>query len=84
MKHLNNHCPLCGGIKQAGDTTFSADLNFGVIVVRHVPAQVCDQCGESWLDDSVAEKLESFVEDARIKHPVVEVAEWASLTEVAA
>jgi len=39
-------CPLCGGKKKLGTTTFTADLGFGVVVVRNVPATVCSQCGE--------------------------------------
>ena len=41
------------------------DLGFGVLVVRGVPAQVCEQCGEAWLDDAVAARLECYVGDAR-------------------
>ena len=77
-------CPLCGGAKHPGEISFTVDLDSGVVVVRHVPAQVCDQCGESWLEDAVAERLENFVKEARAKHPVVEVAEWNSLGGVAA
>jgi len=39
-------CPVCRGMIASGKTTFTSDLGFGVIVVRQVPAQVCDQCGE--------------------------------------
>lgn len=60
----------------------SVDLGFGVVVVRDVPAQVCDLCGTDWIEDSVAEKLETIVEQARRKHPMVEVANWSD--EVAA
>ncbi len=77
MNTHNDLCPVChGGRKQAGRTTFTVDLGFGVVVVRDVPAQVCDLCGTDWLEDSVAEKLEQIVEQARLKHPVVEVANW--------
>ena len=31
---------------------------------------VCDQCGETWIQDGVAERLEQMVEDARVKNPV--------------
>jgi len=58
-------CPICGGRRIAGTTTFAVDLGFGVVVVRNVPAQVCEQCGEAWLDDAVAERLEDYVADAR-------------------
>ncbi len=69
-------CPLCGGEKQPGATTFAVDLKSGVVVVREVPAFVCTKCGDAWIDDSVAAKLESFVAAARRKHTVVEVAQW--------
>lgn len=76
---MNEHlgrCPLCGGEKQPGTTTFAVDVKSGVVVVREVPALVCMTCGEAWLDDSVAAKLEDIVADARRKHAVVEVTQW--------
>ncbi|MBI1319789.1 MAG: YgiT-type zinc finger protein [Candidatus Hydrogenedens sp.] len=69
-------CPLCGGVKSAGNTTFTADMNASVVVVREVPALVCEQCGEAWIQDAVAAKLEAIVNDARNKHTLVEVAQW--------
>ena len=77
MKLHPSRCPVChGGHKQPGTTTFTVELGFGVVVVRDVPAKVCDLCGTDWLEDSIAEKLEKIVEQARIKHSVVEVANW--------
>jgi len=69
-------CPLCGGEKQPGTTTFAVDLKSGVVVVREVPALVCTKCGDAWIEDPVAEKLENIVTDARNKHTVVEVTHW--------
>lgn len=37
----SSQCPLCGGTKAPGATTFTADFEFGVVVVRRVPALVC-------------------------------------------
>jgi YgiT-type zinc finger domain-containing protein len=65
--------PLCGGEKQPGTTTFAVDLKFGVVVVRKVPAFVCTQCGDAWIDDPVAAKLESLIAKARRKQAVLEV-----------
>jgi YgiT-type zinc finger domain-containing protein len=70
-------CPLCGGTKKAGTTTFTADLEFGVVVVRKVPAMVCGQCGADWLDDRVAKQLEIIVNDARNKRLQVEVTSFS-------
>ncbi|MEN8130151.1 MAG: type II toxin-antitoxin system MqsA family antitoxin [Pseudomonadota bacterium] len=77
MNSSENRCPVChGGHEQPGTTTFTVDLGFGVVVVREVPAQVCDLCGTDWIEDPVAEKLERIVERARRNHPVVAVANW--------
>jgi YgiT-type zinc finger domain-containing protein len=70
-------CPLCKGSIVNGVSTFTVDLGFGVVVVRDVPATVCSQCGEEWLSDNTAVKLETIVETARQKHVTVEVARWS-------
>ena len=72
-KKNNEKCPLCGGLKKPGTTTFTAELGFGVVVVRHVPASVCTQCGADWISDKVAAKLESLVKEAKTKKLQVEV-----------
>jgi len=77
MNNINTTCPLCiNGLKKPGVTTFTAELGFGVAVIRNVPALVCDQCGSDWLEDKVAEKLENIVNSARKKQSIVEVANW--------
>jgi YgiT-type zinc finger domain-containing protein len=70
------HCPLCGGDKQLGTTTFAVDLKSGVVVVREVPAMVCTKCGDAWIDDPVATTLEEMVNEARRKHTMIEVTQW--------
>jgi YgiT-type zinc finger domain-containing protein len=66
-------CPLCGGKKKAGTTTFTTDLSTGLVVVRNVPATVCVQCGADWINDRVAKRLEEIVKDARKKGLQLEV-----------
>lgn len=73
---MSGICPICGGPRIAGETTFTADLGFGMVVVRHVPAEVCERCGEEWLSDQVAAELEEVVADSRKKHATVEVTDW--------
>ncbi len=76
MSENFGHCPLCGGAKQPGTTTFAVDLKFGVVVVRAVPAFVCTRCGDAWIDNPVTAKLESIVAEARRKQALVEVTQW--------
>ncbi|MGB7415633.1 MAG: type II toxin-antitoxin system MqsA family antitoxin [Thermosynechococcaceae cyanobacterium] len=70
---MNKYCPFCKGDIAAGSTTFTADLGSGVVVVRHVPARVCQQCGEGWIQDSIAANLEKIVADAQTGGKVIEV-----------
>lgn len=66
-------CPLCGGVRVAGRIMFSADLGDSVIVIRGVPATVCEQCGEEWIDDATAADLELRSDAARKRGAQVEV-----------
>jgi YgiT-type zinc finger domain-containing protein len=75
----NARCPLCGGAKEPGTTTFAVDLGFGVVVVRQVPALVCTICGEAWIEDAVAARLERVVEEARVRSAPAEITRWDQL-----
>lgn len=73
MTHIPSKCPFCGGSIEKGTTTFTADLQTGVVVVRNVPALVCSQCGEDWLEDSTAENLEAITQRARAQKTQLEM-----------
>ena len=77
MNPINLTCPLCGGNKAEGTTTFTADLGSGIVVVRRVRATICSQCGEEWIDDAAARRLEQVVNEARLQHREVEVTVFA-------
>jgi YgiT-type zinc finger domain-containing protein len=70
-------CPLCGGGKKPGKTIFTAMAGECVLVVRDVPALICGQCGEDWIEDKIAERLETIVDDAKKRHLQVEVAAFS-------
>jgi len=71
-------CPLCGGQLGEGTTTFTADFGDGIVVVRHVPARVCSQCGEAWVDDTQAARLETLVQQAKVAGKQVEIIDLAA------
>ncbi|MBI2540072.1 MAG: YgiT-type zinc finger protein [Deltaproteobacteria bacterium] len=48
-----------------------------MVVVRDVPATVCGQCGEDWIEDKVAEQIENIVDDAKKKRLQVEVTSFS-------
>ena len=71
-------CPICGGDLQNGRTSFTVDYTSGLVVVRDVPALVCSQCGESWIQDEIADKLENIVQEAKRNHREFEVVKLAA------
>ena len=73
---LKSPCPLCGGKRKQGKTTFTAEFGRGVVVVRDVPALLCTQCGEDWIADEVAEQLESMVKLAKKSGRQIEVSSF--------
>ena len=70
-------CPLCGGNKKSGKTIFTVTLGEGILIVRDVSALICGQCGEDWIEDKVAARLEEFANEARKKHMQIEVAAFS-------
>ncbi|MDP3013135.1 MAG: YgiT-type zinc finger protein [Candidatus Subteraquimicrobiales bacterium] len=73
---MKDGCVLCGGQKVAGTTTFTTDFGFGVLVIRNVPASVCQKCGEDWVDDNTAQELEKLARKARAAHRQVEIIDY--------
>ena len=76
MNSSENICPLCGGFKKTGNTTFTVDMKETLVVVRDVPAIICSLCGNEWLSDEVAASIESIVEEAKKIHRQVEVTQY--------
>jgi YgiT-type zinc finger domain-containing protein len=68
-----DRCAVCGGTVEKGKTTITVDHGEGVVVVRNVPAMVCTQCGEDWIEDHHAKRIEDIVDEAKSKHTEVEV-----------
>lgn len=66
-------CPVCGGKKSHLSTIFSAELGTGVVVVRNVPAIVCEQCVEEWIDSQTAKHLEEITQNAKKQKHQIEV-----------
>lgn len=72
-QNLKVKCAICGGKRKKGTTTFTAEFGSGIVVIRNVPAVICSQCGEDWLTDDVAERLENIVKQAKKSGRQVEV-----------
>jgi YgiT-type zinc finger domain-containing protein len=42
--------------------TYTEDIEQGVIVIRHVPAHVCTECGNTWYSGTIAAQLEKIID----------------------
>lgn len=51
-------CPLCKqGETSAGTSSVTLQRGGLTLVVKDVPAQVCDNCGEAYVDEQAAAQL---------------------------
>jgi len=58
-------CPRCGGSKEPGRATYTVDFGPSIVIIRNVPAMVCDQCGEEWIGAEAAGRLERLTDEAK-------------------
>ena len=59
-------CPACFKKEKIKTlTTFTVEIENGLIVVRHVPCLECPMCGDTTFTDDVAERLERIVNAAK-------------------
>lgn len=60
---------LCVSYASANDknsfTTHVVNYSNSVIIIKNVPCEECEQCGEIFYTDEVAEQLEKLVEAAK-------------------
>ncbi len=56
-------CPLCKGIMESGKTNLPFSLEGGnVVVVINVPALVCGQCGDDFVQIDIVRKVEIIID----------------------
>jgi len=56
-------CPLCKGKMELGTIILPFEMKNGkVIVVLNVPARICEQCGEEYVDMEVSRNLEALLD----------------------
>ncbi len=58
-------CTLCKGEMKKGRVNFPVDVEDNFILIKEVPALVCEQCGEYFLEDDVAGAIEEIVKKAK-------------------
>ncbi len=72
-------CVLCRqGDTATGQTTVTLQRGDTTVIIKDVPADVCENCGEYYLSDGTTEKVLAMAEDAAGKSPEVEILRFAT------
>ena len=73
-------CHRCGGtqiVEQTTDLPFKLDTH-QILVVKQLPALVCDGCGEIMLADAVMAAVDDIIERVRAMDCELEVVRYAA------
>ena len=73
-------CVFCGGVTTQTRATFSFEEEGKYFFVEHVPAEVCERCGEKTYSPDVTDELLKFAKDEfrpvkKLEVPVFDFAE---------
>lgn len=72
-------CVICRkGETRAGVATVTLERNGMTFVVRHVPARVCANCGEEYVDEATTSRLLETAEKAAQSGIHVHIREYAA------
>ena len=72
-------CPICRtGEASEGTTTVTLERGEVTVVFKDVPARVCDNCGEDYVDDAVAARLLEALDQADQAGVVTDVRRFAA------
>jgi len=70
-------CVICEvGETQRGTTTMAVERGTATIVIKQIPAKVCENCGEAYVDSETAGHVLEMIEEATRTGVQVEVREY--------
>ncbi len=73
------NCPVCrNGILEKGHTTVVLELSGSTIIIKNVPAKVCDNCSEAFVAEDVSKKLLDTVHNEAKKGVEIEILTFAA------
>ena len=79
MSEKTSRCAFCrGGRLRSGHTTMTLERGAATVVVKQVPALVCDACGEAYLEEEVTEQLFREADAAIARGAEVEVRRYVA------
>ena len=74
-------CVICKhGETRDGTTTVTLERGGATLVIKSVPAQICDNCGEAYVDEVTTRQLLGIADEALRMGVQVDVREFAATT----
>ncbi len=72
-------CPLCRqGELRSGTSDETVSFEGMTLVVKDVPAEICDTCGEPYFDEKVTQRLLDLAREAAAAGVVVDVRRYVA------
>ena len=72
-------CPICKGNMEEDIVNFPVDLKTRFVLIKGVPALVCEQCGEFFIDDKIHIQIEHIIKKVKELNVELEVIKFAEL-----
>jgi YgiT-type zinc finger domain-containing protein len=70
-------CVVCrNGDTRPGTITFTVERGGAILVVRGVPARICENCGEEYLEDRDVARLGEFADETAKPGLQVEIRDY--------
>lgn len=58
-------CVFCKGDLKPSTTTYTVNINSNIIIIKNVPCEECQQCGEQYFNTDVTKRLENLVNQVK-------------------
>ena len=72
-------CTICKtGHTHPGITSVTMQRDNTVVVIRDVPAEICEDCGEYYLSEPIASRVYANAEETAHPHVEVEIQRYAA------
>lgn len=72
-------CTICkSGVMKPGRVTVTLQRGESIIVIKNVPAAICENCGEYTLDEQVTAEIMRLAERAVANNAEIEVLQYAA------
>ena len=72
-------CFICkNGETKKGFTTVTLNRNETVIILKNVPAEICDNCGEYYLSEKVTKNIFKLADEAIKRNTEVEILKYVA------